>query len=341
MKIAIIGGFGYKKTNGQTVKTNNLCNLLAGNELFKVDTANWKVHPFSLLINIKKAFKLCDIIIMLPAQRGVKVFSKLLVHFNKKYKKKIFYDVIGGWIANVLSNNQALRKALMKFNGILVETSTMKNKLNELNLNNVFVVPNYKNILPIEINDLVLIKPNENLKLCTFSRISEKKGITDIINAVKCLYCEGVNVKLDIYGPIEKEYNEQFYELINENSMFCSYCGIIDSDKSVNVLKEYTLLCFPTKSYTEGIPGTIIDAYCAGLPVLASNWESATDVIVDGQTGLLYEFDNFDDLLNKLFYCVQNIDFINKMKYNTLLEAVKYSFKNCQSIIVRCLYGTK
>ena len=43
---------------------------------------------------------------------------------------------------------------------------------------------------------------------------------------------------------------------------------------------------FPTRFTTEGIPGSIIDSYYAGVPVLASKWNSFDDVIEDGKTGV-------------------------------------------------------
>ena len=56
---------------------------------------------------------------------------------------------------------------------------------------------------------------------------------------------------------------------------------------------------FPTLFYTEGIPGTILDAYAAGVPVLASRWESFSDVI-DERTGIGYKFGNVIELRNVL-----------------------------------------
>lgn len=57
---------------------------------------------------------------------------------------------------------------------------------------------------------------------------------------------------------------------------------------------------FPTLFYTEGIPGTIIDAYAAGLPVISSKWESYGDVIEDNVTGIGYEFGSDDALVEVL-----------------------------------------
>lgn len=46
---------------------------------------------------------------------------------------------------------------------------------------------------------------------------------------------------------------------------YIKYCGTVSFDKTTEVLKEYFALVFPTRFYTEGIPGTIIDAFASGL----------------------------------------------------------------------------
>ena len=57
-------------------------------------------------------------------------------------------------------------------------------------------------------------------------------------------------------------------------------------------LVNYDLMLFPTRYYTEGLPGTIIDAYIANLPVIATEWKHAREFIKDGETGFIVRFDN-------------------------------------------------
>ena len=78
-----------------------------------------------------------------------------------------------------------------------------------------------------------------------------------------------------------------------------SYKGIIDSNKSVDTLKNYDIMLFPTKFKTEGIPGTIIDAYASGLTVVSSIWDNYNEIIDDGITGIGYEIDNYNDFKKK------------------------------------------
>ncbi len=53
------------------------------------------------------------------------------------------------------------------------------------------------------------------------------------------------------------------------------------------VLAEHDALVFPTWYEGEGMPGAVIEAMQAGLPVIASDWRSLPELVVDGRNGLL------------------------------------------------------
>ena len=152
-KITIIGFFAYNTSynGGQENKTRALKDLLAdkyGNDVVTIiDTLNWKKKPFRLLfktfINVRKS----DIVIMLPARKGVKVFSRVLLLLKGK-NTKLFYSVIGGWLPTITISNLGLKKCLQKFDGIWVETKSMYNDLIEQGFKNIIVVPNFKKIIP-------------------------------------------------------------------------------------------------------------------------------------------------------------------------------------------------
>ena len=289
-KICIYGHFGENKNflNGQTIKTKNIYNTLQKHyntgEINKVDTYNWKRNPFRFLKTCIKSFKNSENIIILPAQNGVKVFIPLFLFLRKIYKRKVFYIVIGGWLPQILSKKKKLLNKAKKLDKIFVETNNMKEKLYDMGVTNTKVLTNFKNIKPLNENQLKS-KYEKTYKLCIFSRILEEKGIEDAIKVVmnlnekynECIY------ELDIYGPIDNNYKEKFEKIIQETPNFINYKGCIDSDKTVQIVKEYFFLLFPTKYRTEGIPGTIIDALCAGVPIIASRWDNVDEIIKDGE----------------------------------------------------------
>ena len=90
------------------------------------------------------------------------------------------------------------------------------------------------------------------------------------------------------------------------------------------MLKNYFALLFPTHYFTEGIPGTIIDAYAAGVPVISAKWGSFSDVINEGITGFSYKFNNVTDLIKRLGYVANNANCITDLKLNCLEKSRYY-----------------
>ena len=68
------------------------------------------------------------------------------------------------------------------------------------------------------------------------------------------------------------------------------------------------VLLFPTRFPDEGIPGTIIDAFAAGIPIISSKWLYFDEIFEDHKTALGYDFLNVDSLVDAIIYATENID---------------------------------
>ncbi len=327
MKIGILGHFA-RNTNlcdGQTVKTRNLEQaLLTRNaDVATVDSYQWKKHAFSFLFRIIKLIRKSDAIIIMPDVGGIKVYPYLVNIFAGKRRKKI-YNVVGAWLPSFLEKNKRIKKQLKKFDCLLVETQTMQKKLAEQGVNNVEILPNFKELSIIEPTKLMYTE-KAPFKFCIFSRVMKEKGINDAAWACDKLNNEfGESIcLLDIYGPIQEEYKEEFFVLCEQYSSTVAYKGVVSPNDSVEILKEYYMLLFPTLFYTEGVPGTIIDAFSAGVPVLASEWESYRDVLSQSNS-ITYAFGDREALYKKLKYCVENSHIINGYKKQCLNAAEEF-----------------
>lgn len=336
MKIGILGHFARNTDmcDGQTVKTRNVERALLSytDDIITVDSYNWKKHPFSFLFDIIKLVRASDVIIMLPDSGGLKIYPFIVNLFAGKKKLKI-YSVVGAWLPSYLKKNKAISAQLKKFDYILSETQTMQNQLIELGFVNTLLVPNFKDITPIK-EEEIGYNFEHPLPFCIFSRITQKKGVSDAIYA-----CDRVNKEagkivctLDIYGPIDENYAEEFHTLCEQYSYFVSYKGVVNPSDSVEVLKNYYMLLFPTLFYTEGIPGTIIDAFSAGVPVLASEWESYRDVLSESDS-ITYKFGDNEDLYEKLKYVTVNTAKILSLKMNCLNSAKKFTAEKAANTI--------
>ena len=305
-KVSVLGHFGegVNLLNGQTIKTKIVTKELkkqVGDEnVFTVDTyGGIKVLP-KLFFKSITALKKSKNVIILPAHNGIKFFVPVLSFFNKIFKRKLHYIVIGGWLTEYLKDKKGIIKKLKKFNGIYVETSTMKKALEEMGFSNVVVMPNCKELEVLKENELVF-PSSEPYKLCTFSRVCKQKGIEDAVNAVIAVnnHFGRVVYSLDIYGQVDVNENEWFDKLKKSFPDYIKYGGIVPFNKSVEVLKDYFALLFPTLYYTEGIPGTIIDAFAAGLPVISAKWMNYADIL-DETTCIGYEFGDNGKLIDIL-----------------------------------------
>ena len=347
MKICIIGAFGFDTmpTGGQLVKTRNLYQLLSekygANEVSYIETYGWKKHPFKMIAAVRRAVKQSENVIMLPAHNGVKIFTPLLLRYAKGTSARLFYDVIGGWLPQKTEADKKLAAQLRRFDGVWVETSSMKSALERQGFSNVSVIPNFKFITPLPPEELPpLEKP---YRLCTFSRVMREKGIEDAIEAVSRVNDDfGRTVyTLDFYGPVDKTYQERFDDICSKFPDYIQYKGVVRPDGSIVALKGAFALLFPTHFATEGIPGTILDAYAAGIPVVTAQWENCSDILDDGTTGWGYEMGDTQGLYTILFQICRDTGKWNDVRKGCLKKYAYFSADGVWTRIQRQLSGNK
>ena len=343
VRICIIGHFGGKKkyNDGQTVKVKSLHAGL-GNALKKaakirtIDTYYFRKNPFLIFCSLVRTIFTDKFIIFLPATNGRKVLFKLMYFFRVVLKKKVFHDCIGGSLVKELPNNPKWKKYLNSFNGNWMESQIQTDALISLGIQNVKYIPNFKNIEPLSRKDMTQTF-HLPLKFCTFSRVLPEKGIEDAAEAVSFVnsYYGTKKAILHIYGPVQDGYDEWFRLLLNKYSGEIIYCGNVEPNNSVATLKSYFALLFPTHYFTEGMPGTIIDSFFSGLPVISRKWAYCDQMIKNNYNGISYDFDKPDLLKQILIQCVENPKTIISFKTNCLEEAQKYTEKNVVSKILK------
>lgn len=280
-------------TDGQTVKTVTVTSALeerfGSDQIIKADTHGGAKTLLKMPYIIINMLKKANNIVIFPAQRGLKIIVPLLVFFNRFYHRRLHYCVIGGWLPELIWDKNSLIYFLKQFSGIYIETKSAKNTLNALGLQNVYVIPNCKELSIVPEHEMSRSFQHP-MRVCTFSRVIKEKGIEDAIIAVA-----DVNRKygkeiysLDIFGPVDSNQTEWFLELKKSFPNYVKYKGKVEYSQSVDILSGYDLLLFPTYYEGEGFAGTIIDSFFAGTPIVASDWRFNPEIIRDGETGILF-----------------------------------------------------
>jgi glycosyltransferase involved in cell wall biosynthesis len=340
-KVLVCGAFDFINlpTGGQPVKSraiyHALCNTYGQSNVIYEDTYGWKKHPVRLFYHIVRKTRSCDNVIILPAHNGLKVFAVLFYFLKKIYDFRLFYDVIGGWLAEDLKKTPILLKCLKVYDGIWVETTSMKEALENLGLDNIYRIRNFKLFDKEVIPHVEYNLSDGPLRVCTFSRVMPEKGIEDVIEVVNRINQEEQrNVySLDIYGHIDESYAQRFNLLKESFSETIRYMGIANPSDSITILRGYFALLFPTRFMTEGVPGTIIDAYAAGIPVISARWQNSKDVIEEGKTGLCYEMYNVDELYRLMVDVAKAPLILSNMRKNCSIKYKEFDSSTVMSII--------
>lgn len=346
MRIGIIGHFGGNENynDGQTVKVKSLYTGLK-NELpntikvDKVDTYYLKKNKLKLISAFLKCLLFDKKIIFLPATNGRKILFPLMHYIRIIFNKEIYHDCIGGALVKEIAINPKWKKYLNGFKINWMESEIQVTNLKKNGIKNAEYLPNFKNINPLPESKLKM-EFDMPIRFCTFSRVLPMKGIEDAAFAVAHANKHFGEKKaiLDIYGPIQSGYEEWFEHLMIKYGGNINYCGNIDPLKSVEVLKDYFALLFPTRYFTEGMPGTIIDAFFSGVPVISRKWAYCDQLICNDYNGISYSFDDSKLLNSIIIECIDNPNHIIKMRNNCLLSSKKYTEKYVMKQIIDLIF---
>jgi glycosyltransferase involved in cell wall biosynthesis len=139
------------------------------------------------------------------------------------------------------------------------------------------------------------INPNYNKGdyILFVGRLSKEKGILTLLKAVK-----GLNVVIRIVGdgPMRIEYEN--YARKNEISNVI-FEGYKSGEELRDFFKNAAFLIIPSEWY-ENAPMTILESFAYGKPVIGSNIGGIPEMVRHGESGLLFEMGNAEDLRTKI-----------------------------------------
>lgn len=302
-KIGIIGRVDLGRTmfDGQTVKTRMmyrlLCEMFGEDTITVVDTLDYRHRAAGITFGVLHCLLTCDDVFVLLSENGRRILFPLLAFMARHRGVRVYHNLIGGWLARNLDKYPKWTSYLNCFAVNWVESRSLAEGLYKKGVRNARYLPNFKYLVPC--HDYSKKDVDPDYRFCTFSRVTEKKGISDAMLAVEKVsqaYIKG-EISLDVYGPIDETYREEFETLL-ERCPHSQYCGCVTPEESVSAISSYDALLFPTKWELEGIPGTIIDALAAGVPIIACRWGYYNEMLEDGVTGLSYKFGKQDRLVD-------------------------------------------
>ncbi len=327
-KIAIIGHFGADRDllDGQTVKTKILYQELTaatGWQIRTVDTYYKSTRPLRLLAQTVSCLLRSRDILVLLSGNGMRFYFPLLSFCARVFHTRVYHDVIGGSLDRYVERYPRFRRYLNSFRVNWVETEGLKLRLEAIDIRNCEVLPNFKRLSIAAVPKASFCEP---YRFCTFSRVMKEKGIEDAVSAVEEINREAGRTvcTLDIYGSVDASYRARFERVLADASSAIHYGGLVPYDRSVRAIQNYDALLFPTRWDGEGFPGTIVDAFSAGLPVIASDWGCNGEIIRHKQNGLLYPNAEMPELKDAIQWLLRHPADVFTMREACLRDARLY-----------------
>ncbi len=167
---------------------------------------------------------------------------------------------------------------------IYVQGDWIKRDLDDLGVSDVRVLSNLRPRPTARWSPAALAER----KLVFVSRVIPDKGVERAMAAVETLRAGGLDVTLDVYGPVPPEYAKRF-EAVLERSPGSSYRGVLKPEAVTDALAPYAAMVLPTTWSGEGMPGIVVEAGMVGMPVIASDLVPIAEVIDHGRSGLLVD----------------------------------------------------
>ena len=146
-----------------------------------------------------------------------------------------------------------------------------------------------------------------SLVLVTVGRLVSLKGQHQLIRAVAQLVDHFPEIQLYIVGTGDRA--KALMQLAENEQV----TGHIEFTGAVGNVTEYLAKAdiYVSGSQSEGMPVSVLEAMACRLPVVASDIPGHRSVVVPGDTGILYELDNIDDLVEKIVKVAKNPDLAN------------------------------
>ena len=134
----------------------------------------------------------------------------------------------------------------------------------------------------------------ELVRFLFIGRLMREKGIEELLCAMEQLYQKCPNIRLDIVGRYEEDYESELQEI--QAHGFVKFHGYQRDVRPY--IRQAHILVLP--SYHEGMANALLEAAAMGRPLITSKVSGCMEAVRDGETGFLCESQDVHSLTEKM-----------------------------------------
>ncbi|AUB79478.1 hypothetical protein BBH56_08300 [Spiribacter roseus] len=141
--------------------------------------------------------------------------------------------------------------------------------------------------------------PARPVHFVMIARLVAEKGVNEFMEAAKAAHAQSSDIVFSIAGDVPSGHSGTVSESALQAwsaSPVMSWLGKVDDVRPL--ISDADCVVLP--SYREGTPHVLLEAAAMGRPIIAADSVGTREPLIDGQTGLLCEPRDSDDLADKM-----------------------------------------
>jgi glycosyltransferase involved in cell wall biosynthesis len=151
------------------------------------------------------------------------------------------------------------------------------------------------------------------LKLIFLGRINKFKGLHLLIEAIRNI--DPLQIQLSIFGYSDDALYESSLRAETASNKNILWKGKLNQEDVVKTLQHHDALCL-CSTFSEMSPLVIQESFTAVIPVIASNVYGNAEQITHNHNGLLFEFNNVNDLQEQIIRCIDEPSLLQNLTKN-------------------------
>jgi glycosyltransferase involved in cell wall biosynthesis len=333
----------FKRLAGQGHKITLLCSQFAGapaeeeiDGIFVVRKGNRNL--FNYIVPIEYATKFhhepYDIVIddinKIPFYTPAFVRKPLLGMVMHLFDTSIFKEASIPAASYVYCAEQIALSVYKRTPLVAISESTLHELLDHgYQRDNVFLVPcavNHATYRP-----LPEVIRNEPI-IGYVGRIKKYKSVDHLLYAFAIVQKEMPDAKLIVIGEGDGRpvFQQLSYKLNIDHAT--TFTGFLPLEEKVRLLNRMQLVV--NTSAKEGWGLTVTEANACGAPAVASNVPGLRDAVIDGETGLLYEYGNIEQLAEKILLLLRDQNLRSRLSSAALKYAQSLTWDNSAKVML-------
>ncbi len=311
-KVLFVGSFLNKAKDGSVGGQMYACKSLLSSELsaeiewLLLDTTGESVPPPPVYIRfffaIKRVYLFIyfllfdkpDSILIFTANTP-SIFEKgFMVIIGSFFSKNIIIAPRGGPLDLEIKNNKWVKKFVKlvfeRSNYVICQGQYWKSffsrLLDESSIEKFIIIPNWIDKKNYDLSKCYL-KNDGIIRILYMGWIQEDKGVHDIFSAIENLSIKKKQLEFIFLGDGPSRKNLINYAKLSKMPFLFSFPGWVHGQEKLAYLANADI--FILASHSEGLPNSLMEAMLCGVASIATDVGSVSDLIINGETGILIE----------------------------------------------------